>query len=258
MVQALAGQKSAQAMRELHPNRLRFALFSDRNPAMQPVKALAEQIRGERKPMAKDNPLRGFEKAASDLINTYWENYRVVRDAMTEAAFLGTYGSAALQAMVGLGTPAATAERRISRDRAREAAAARQQAELERHFEVGGLPEAIVCAVIHVRLPEGRVDERGFAALQALRRAQPANRRLTFGEVKALFRDQYLLLRLDEERAVRAIPKLLPDNEQQRQTAWAAVRDVVAARGELTDEAKRRLDRLQELFGISPQQAAAE
>ena len=171
---------------------------------------------------------------------------------------LGTYGSPVLQAMVGLGTPTASADRRINRDLAREAAAAHQQAELERRFELGGLPEAIVRAVIHVRLPEGRVDERGFAALRALRQAQPANRRLTFGEVKALFRDQYLLLRLDEERAARAIPKLLPDNEQQRRTAWAAVHDVIAARGELTDDGKRRLDRLQELFGISPQQAAAE
>jgi hypothetical protein len=258
MVQALAGLQSAQAMRDLHPNRLRFGLFSDRNPAMQPVKALAEQVRAERKPIAKDNPLRGLEEATSSWINTCWENYRVVRDAMTEAAFLGTYGSPVLQAMVGLGTPAAPVERRINRDLAGEAAAARQQAELERRFEVGGLPEAIVRAVIHVRLPEGRVDERGFAALQALRRTQPANRRLTFGEVKALFRDQYLLLRLDEERAVRAIPKLLPDSEPQRRAAWEAVRDVIAAPGEPTDEGRRRLDRLQDLFGLPRQQAAAE
>jgi len=178
--------------------------------------------------------------------------------AMTEAAFLGTYGSPVLQAMVGLGTPAASSERRINRDLVREAAELRQNAELEQHFEVGGLPEAIVRAVIHVRLPEGRIDERGFAALQALRRARPANRRLTFGEVKALFRDQYLLIRLDEERAVRAIPKLLPDSEPQRSAAWEAVCEVIAARGELPGEGKRRLDRLQELFGVTQHQAAAE
>jgi hypothetical protein len=256
MVQALASLQSPQAMRELHPNRLRFALFADRNPAMQPVKALAEQVRAARKPVAADNPLRSLEEATSAWITACWENYRLARDAMTEAVFLGTYGSPVLQAMVGLGTPTAPAERRINRDLAREAAAARQQAELERRFEVGGLPEAIVRAVIHVRLPEGRADERGFAVLQVLRRAQPANRRLSFGEVKALFRDQYLLLRLDEERALRAIPRLLPDNDQQRLKAWAAVREVIAARGELSDEARRRLDQLQGLFRVTTQQAA--
>src|SRR5262249_3905534 len=71
---------------------------------------------------------------------------------------LGTYGSPVLQAMVGLGTPTASADRRINRDLTREAAAAHQQAELERCFELGGLPQAIVRAVIPVRLPESRVD----------------------------------------------------------------------------------------------------
>jgi hypothetical protein len=258
MVKALAGLQPVENMRELHPNRLRFGLFSDRNPAMLPVKALAEKIRAERKPVAANNPLGSFEKATSAWITACWENYRAVRDAATEAAFLGTYGSPVLQAMVGLGTPGPSTEQRINRDLASEAAAAHQQAELERRFEVGGLPEAIVRSIIHVRLPEGEIDERGFAALQALRRAQPTNRRLTFGEVKALFRDQYLLIRLDEERAVRAIPRLLPDNEPQRRAAWTAVRDVLAARGELPDEGRRRLERLQQLFDAADQRAVAE
>jgi hypothetical protein len=258
VVKALAGPQPAEVTRDLHPNRLRFGLFSDRNPAMQAIKTLAELVRAERKPVAADNPLRVLEKATSDWITACWENYRAVRDAATEAAFLGTYGSPVLQAMVGLGTPTPASARRIERDLAREASELRHKAELEARFEVGGLPEAIVRGVMHVRLPEGRIDERGFTALQALRRTQPANRRLTFGEVKALFREQYLLIRLDEERAVRAIPRLLPDNEQQRRAAWTAVRDVIAARGELSDEGRRRLDRLQALFGVTEQQAAAE
>jgi hypothetical protein len=253
MVQALTSLQSAQAMRDLHPNRLRFAMFSDRNPAMQPVKELAAQIRAARKPAAANNPLASLEGVASAWITAYWENYRLMRDAVTEAAFLGTYGSPILQALVGLGTPTASAKRRATRDLAREAMVTRQRAELERHFEVGGLPEAIVRAVIHVRLPEGRVDERGFSALQALRRAQPANHRLTFGEIKALFREQYLLVRLDEKRAVGTIPKLLPDSEQQRRAAWAAVCEVISARGELRDEGRQRLDRLRGLFGMTKQ-----
>ena len=36
------------ACARLHPNRLRFAVFSDRNPFMQPVKALAESVRAAR------------------------------------------------------------------------------------------------------------------------------------------------------------------------------------------------------------------
>ena len=63
-----------------------------------------------------------------------------------------------------------------------------------------------------------------------------------------MFREQYMLLRLDEERAVRAIPRLLPDDEERRVAGWKAVTDVLAASGALPDEGRRRLERLRELF----------
>jgi hypothetical protein len=248
-VRALATKQSAEFMRQMHPSRLRFAVFSDENPAMRPIKAMAEAVRADRKPVTADNPLLAMEAVASTWITTCWEGFRLARDAMTEAAFLGTYGSPLLQAMVGLGTPTAPAERRMDRDLAREVMAARSRADLEKRFEVGGMPEALVRAIIHVRLPQGSADERGFAVLQALRRAQPVNRRLTRDEVKTLFREQYLLLRLDEERAVRAIPRLLPDNDEMRRAGWRAIQDVIRARGDLPEEGKLRLKRIKELFG---------
>src|SRR5215468_3802425 len=103
-VQAMASDRSAEALRELHPNRMRFAAFSDKNPAMQPVKSLAEQVRADRRPVSPDNPLLSLEKVTSTWITTCWDGYRQMRDAVTEAMFLGTYGSPVLQAMVGLGT----------------------------------------------------------------------------------------------------------------------------------------------------------
>ena len=247
-VQAMASSQSADLMRQLHPSRQRFAAFSDRNPAMAPVKAMADAVRADRKPVAPDNPLLAMEQVASTWITTCWESYRLARDAMTETMFLGIYGSPVLQAAVGQATPTAPTQRRIERDLAREAIAARAQADLEKRFEVGGLAEAVIRAIMHVRLPERSVDERGFAVLQAIRRLQPANRRRSLGEIKAMFRDQYMLLRLDEERAVRAIPRLLPDDEERRAAGWKAVTDVLAASGALPAEGQRRLERLRELF----------
>ena len=254
-VRALATEHSAEMLRQMHPSRLRFAAFSDRNPAMQPIKALAEAVRADRKPVAADNPLLTMEHVASTWISTCLDGYRLARDAMTEAAFLATYGSPLMQAMVGLGTQTAPAERRIDRDLAREVVEARRQADLEKRFEVGGLPEALVRALIHIRLPQGSVDERGFAMLQAIRRLQPANRRLGMDEVKALFRDQYLLVRLDEDRAVRAIPRLLPGSEQTRRAGLDALVDVLGARGALPEEGLKRLKGIEELFGLPARSA---
>ena len=250
-VRAMTTEQSAEAMRQMHPNRLRFTMFSDKNPMMQPVKALAESVRATRKPVAADNPLHTLEQVASTWITTCWESYQQARDAMTEAMFLGVYGSPLLQAMVGLGTEHAPTARRIDRELACEADEAKMRVELERRFEVGGLPQAVLRALIYVRMPQGSVDERGFAALQAIRAMQPVNDRMSMLELKACLKDQYLLLRLDEERAVRAIPRLLPDSEHARRTALDALLQVLGARGALPEEGLRRLDRIEALFGLA-------
>ncbi|TAJ87342.1 DUF3141 domain-containing protein [Reyranella sp.] len=250
VVKSMSSSQTADLMRQLHPNRVRFAAFSDRNPAMQPVKALAESVRADRKPVSENNPLLTMEKMASSWITMYWENYRLARDAMTEAAFLASYGSPILQAMVGLNASPAPTQRRIERDLALEAIDATRRAELEKRFEVGGLAEAVIRSIMHVRLPERSVDERGFSVLQAVRRLQPVNRRRTMAEVKAMFREQYMLLRLDEERAVRAIARLLPDDGQLRSDGWKIVSDVLGASGDLSAEGHRRLRRIEGLFRL--------
>jgi hypothetical protein len=247
----MASEQSADLMRQSHPSRLRFGLLSDHNPLMKPVKEMADAVRTDRKPVSENNPLLTMERVTSTWLSTWWESYRLARDAMTEATFLATFGSPLLQASLGLGAPAAANGRRIDRDLAREATASQRRAELERMFEVGGLPEAMVRALIHIRQPDRSVDERGFAMLQALRRARPANRRLSLDEVRALFRDQYQLIGLDEERAVRTIPRLLPDDEAARRAGLDAIREIVAARGIPSEAVASRLQRIESLFGVS-------
>jgi pimeloyl-ACP methyl ester carboxylesterase len=256
LVRAMTTDQSAELLRRLHPHRLRFEIFSDKNPLMQPVKGLAEAVRAERKMVAPDNPLLTLEQVASTWITTCWDSFKQARGAMTEATFLGMYGSPLLQAMVGLGTQSAPDERRISRDVACEANEARMRADLERRFEVGGLREAAIRGILYVRMPERSFDERAFAMLQAIRAMLPTNDRVSVAELKACLKEQYLLVRLDEERAVRAIPKLLPDDAHDRQFALDALHRMVEARGALNEEGKRRLSRVESLFGTQPSETA--
>ena len=76
-------------------------------------------------------------------------------------------------------------------------------------------------------------------------------------EVKTLFRDQYMLVRLDEERAVRAIPRLLPESEETRRSGIEALLQVLGARGNLPEEGLRRLRRIEELFGCASREIPA-
>ena len=93
--------------------------------------------------------------------------------------------------------------------------------------------------------------------LQAIRAMRPPSERLHLAEIKRLFREQFQLVRLDEERAIRALPILLA-GANDRPAAFDIVRRVAAARGTLSEIEAQRLNRVQALFlGEAPLTEAA-
>ncbi len=244
--------------RKMHPNRVRFAIFSDENPFMGMVAESAEQIRRQRQPVEGANMFAAAEKTMSESISATLSALGAARDVMTERVFHLTYGSPFLQALVGLDPKVNEDGRRPEREALREQAKAKRREELERQFEVGGAVEAALRALAYIRLGEGSVDERGFAMLKQIHDAQPGGRLRTLDELKAILRDQYLLLRLDEGRAVAAISKLLPRDPEERSRTLRAIQRVALAPGEQSDEGKRRLAKIERLFGPSPAAGSKE
>ncbi|MGA7864285.1 MAG: DUF3141 domain-containing protein, partial [Stellaceae bacterium] len=251
-VRAMVTERSAELMRRTHPNRLRFEMFADENPFMRPIADWAETVRENRRPVSPNNPFLAFEHMASDMITSGLEMWGKARDAATEAFFFNTYGSPVVQAMVGLRTDNTSVSRRMGRDVAREAAAKEAAVHLEQRIDQGGLIEAAVRALIYVRLPEGKVDERGFAALKQISAELPAAKRVGLVRFKEIVKEQYLMLLLDAERAIAALPKLLPANRRQCEEALALVRRVLAARGALPEEGSLRLERIEAMFAGPP------
>jgi len=247
-VRAVVTETGAELMRRSHPNRLRFGMFADENPFMRPVADWAKAVRGNRRPVNPDNPFLAFEHMMSDMITSGLEMWGKARDTATEAFFFNSYGSPVVQAMVGLRADETSVSRRVGRDVAREAAAKQAAAYLEQRIDRGGLIEAAVRALIYVRLPEGKVDERGFAALKQISAELPPAKRIGVARFKEIVKEQYLILLLDEERAIAALPKLLPGNRRQCEEALALVRRVLAARGVLPEEGRRRLERVEAMF----------
>jgi hypothetical protein len=248
-VRAMATPEGAEATRRMHPNRLRFEAFSDQNPMMGAVGGLAETVRANRRPAGQDNPFLTAEQMMSDLISTGLKNWGEARDLMAENLFLGVYGSPWLQAMVGLRADDTAARPRLERELSQAAAADRAAAYLEQHLDRGGLLEATTRALLYVRLAEGSADERGFAALTAIAAELPTSMRVGFARFKEVVKEQFMVLFLDEARAVAAIPALLPDNRKQRSDALRLLRRVLVARGELPEESARRLVEIEAMFG---------
>jgi pimeloyl-ACP methyl ester carboxylesterase len=247
-IQALANPAMAEAARQLHPNRLRFSLFSDHNPLMNFVEPLAKAARENRQPVSPDNPFLVAEKTMSDWITQSLETWGAARDAMVENVFLATYGSPLLRAAVGLGQAEETGGRRVERDLVREADAMRLKSELDQRFEIGEPVEAALRALCYVNQAEGDFDEREFAVLKQLHEAQPLGERRSFAEFKEILKEQSLLMRLDGERAVAAIPKLLENQPEKSRASLEALHKVVDARDGLSEEGKRRLQRVEALF----------
>ena len=96
--------------------------------------------------------------------------------------------------------------------------------------------------------PHQAFDERVFATLRVLRQQHPESRRITLQQFKRMIRDQYLLLYYDEQRAIAALPALLPSDLATRQTASAAIRKATEAPGRLTEASKARLSQIEVIF----------
>jgi hypothetical protein len=251
-----ATEQTAELLRQTHPNRLRFAMFSDRNPLMRQVKAMADSVRQTRRPVRANNPWLAIERMMSDGISSYLRASSELRDTMVEAAFLSIYGSPLLQTMVGLGTPQAEPQK-IERDLVREAGTARLRSDLERRFELGGAEEAAMRALSYIGFGMGLyIDERSYSAYKLFRAALPADQRLSLERQNEMAREQHLLVCLDEERAIAALPKLLASvADWKREEAIGIVRRFlsVSGDGKLPDEARRRLERVEALWGMRPE-----
>jgi hypothetical protein len=246
----------AEATRVMHPNRLRFAMFSDRNPFMQPVKALADSVRAARQPVSTGNPLLAMEHAASSWMTACLANFGELRDTVAEMVFLNTYGSPLLQALVGVGAKQTVESRHIERDLVRDANRERSLSNLAHRFDDGHVEEAVIRALIYIRMPEGSVDERGLAMLKLIRASRPAVKRLSLTQFKEMVKQQYLLVCLDAERAVGALPNLLGTDDGERMAALDILHRILAARSGLPEEGRRRLARVETLFGVNVREAA--
>lgn len=247
-IKGMVNPQMAELMRNLHPLRLQYEVFSSQNPLMSMVKSMAGQVSEDRKQVSADNPFMAFQEQLSKQIVHALDSWRDSQEALSEATFLAVYGSPALQAAVGI-DPQSTPSRRQEMSAAHRQMLQQRIADLKSRIDEGGLREAAIRSLLYVGSARGMVDERSLEALRNVRRDTAAA--LTLTEFKMLVREQFFMLLLDQEGALAAIPKLLPDNASARHAAFAAIRKVLSASAEISGEVAKRLKRVAELFGVN-------
>jgi uncharacterized protein DUF3141 len=102
IVRALVSAPLAETLHQMHPLRIQYQAFSDANPFMAPVAAMAEEVRNNRRPVAADNPLIALHENVSKQIVAPLDGWRDFTEAVAERTFLTVYGTPALQAAAGI------------------------------------------------------------------------------------------------------------------------------------------------------------
>jgi hypothetical protein len=253
-VRALASEKSAEWLHKLNPAELTYELFSARNPLMQQIAQLAEQVRQQRRPASPDNPLLQVQAMISDGIIAALDGWRDLRDRSMEQIFLGLYSSPLLQALVGLGASDAPPRRHPGVEPERLAFIHQRIAEIKARLGEGGLREAGIRSLVYIGLAGPGVDERAFNELRQMR---SQHGELTLEEFKRLLREQFFALLLDRDSALAAIPKMLPADAKERGKMLAIIRQIASAAGEPTGERAERLAQIEKLFQAAEPAAPA-
>jgi hypothetical protein len=244
-VRACVNSPMADFMRQIHPLRLQYEIFSGANPMMAPVATLAERVRSDRRPVATDNPFVALQENTSLQIVAALDAWRDATEAFAERTFMTIYGSPTLQAAVGVDPAATQPLRRAPKSLLHRELMQKRIAELKMEIPAGGLREAVIRSVLFAGMARGSIDERGFEAVRRIRETQSDAPLSAF---KATVREQFYMLLIDTEAALAAIPSMLPADAEARRKAIELITQVLSARGEMSTEQRERIQRIALLF----------
>lgn len=246
IVKSVVTEQTAESLRKAHPLRMQVELISDRNPATKPIASLAEWVRDHRQPASQDNPFLAWQEIYSDWVTKSLNTFRDWRDRALEMTFFGMYGQPMLQALCGLRATDDPPRRHPGQDPDHVALINQKKEDLRCRMAEGGPREAAMRAFAFVSMPEKALDEREFEMLLKVRNEYGSTHSLE--QFKTDLRDQYLMLLVDERRAVEAIPSMLKGHENEGPKLWEAIQKIVSADGIVSEEGERRLRELHAIF----------
>jgi pimeloyl-ACP methyl ester carboxylesterase len=264
IVRALVNPQLADQLQQMHALRLQYEMFSDANPFMKSIAALADQVKANRQAADPENPFSRLQEKMSGQIVEALDSWRESIESLAEKTFLAVYGSPTLQAAAGVNPESRRPLRKAPKNPLHQQLLQSRMAELKAQIAKGGVREALLRAALYVGMSRASVDERAFELIRRIRSAQRDLPHLPLSQFKALVRDQFLMLLLDEEAALAAIPTMLPANTDERRNALVILSKLVSVRGELTPEITKRVERIAALFdaerplGVMPSIAPAE
>jgi pimeloyl-ACP methyl ester carboxylesterase len=251
-IQAAATEGWAEALRQLHPLRMQRYLLSDLNPWMIPVKTWAEAIQKNdwRRAAAEDHPLRRAEAGFSEVVMGALRSWGELRDRTCEFFFKAVYEAPWMRWFYPIDRPESRAEEtRLEALRRRDSEKWRQA------MEQGGFGEAVARMILAVMLADRDLARTSYQRAGRLFQTDARLKQIGRRRLKTILLSQARILQTDADRAIAALPALLPTPEDRRQAL--ALLDAAIRHGglplNLQEQSVR--DRIGKVLGVA---AAAE
>lgn len=245
-LRAMTNQATAELLAHTSPMRLQRWLQSDRNPATQPVKRLAEQVRDNRQAAADDNPFRQLERFNAGLVTQWWDGVRDMQNAMIEWQFHLLWGAPPVQALgERLSRTVAKSEPREDLRTLTEVQDALDRIDLG-EFADGVIRMLIFLANSRKEVRRSRLERSNqmLLATEPFASMKPKHR-------TRMIHKESLIVGYEPEAAMAALPKLLR-TEDERKRALELCEQIAGPREEMSRETIDMMNRLALTLGQEP------
>jgi uncharacterized tellurite resistance protein B-like protein len=246
-IRASISDKTAEAIRQMHPLRIERYIFSDLNPMMQPVKLWADAVKNYRLPIAKENPFLTIENAFSESMQTSLNFYRDMRDLTQEFWFKSIYDTPWMKWLFG--PPGKASQEELAARKIDIKTLQRRKAWAQMAAVEGGFVEAIVRIFIAVAGANRVLDKRQFETAEKIIQANRRLSRPAADHYKIMVKEQARVLELDEKLALDGLTKLLPQKKD-RIEAIAIAEQIARADEKLDTSEHAMLDRIKKILGL--------
>jgi pimeloyl-ACP methyl ester carboxylesterase len=243
LVRGAVSPAVAERLRKAHPARVKRRVFADANPAMALVREAAKRIEQTRQPAKPANPFLTLEKLWAESVIQTFDLWRDLRDASVELSFFGIYGSP-LMHRFGAGEAYQRAKLKPE-DLARLPEVEAILGSVDR----GGFDAAVIRMLILLAESRGAVRrDRLERSARVLAREEPF---ASLGAEKraAMIREQTIIVEFAPDRAIAALPELLPSRENRRR-AVEVVEYVAGAVEEMEPQTIRTLQQMRAILGL--------
>jgi pimeloyl-ACP methyl ester carboxylesterase len=202
LIQALITPAEGEACRRLHPMRQQQYFFSRKNPLFSAIDNLAEDVRAQRTPAARDNPFLELERIWADWTERSFGLYRDTRDAAIELTFHGLYGT---PWMKRLGAA------RHARPQSHDISRFPHVQEAIRKAKAGGYAEGIVRMLILLARARGSVRRDRLERSDRLLHARPPFNSMSPEARSHLIHEQSVIVDFCGNEAITSLADILKD-----------------------------------------------